>query len=179
MSSARLTFRRRSGRKFPLVLEHHRRVIAKHWRSWEVTRLPGFNFRGLPDGEPLSAFCAKQFCNYWVFRLDYDELDTDGRLGGVFDNILENCGPPGTEIVGRLWQRYEPAFSPRAELSDGGWRWWSGHGLSKEMVEELRALLVARYARAREILATYVPDPKWPGSLMPPSGWPHRRARNV
>ena len=50
-----------------------------------------------------------------------------------------------------------------ADLMPGNWKRWWGHGLSQAFVHELRALAVARYARARKVFATYVRSPKWPG----------------
>ena len=144
---------------------HHRAVIAKHWRSWEMTRLPGFVYRE----EPVSAFCAiKPVGKYWRFVLDYDELDCCFPLDGTFDHILETCGP---HEISALWKRHEASLSWQASLMHGGWRWWSGEGLSRPMVEELRAVTVSRYTKASEIIATYAPDPEWPNGLMPPGGW--------
>ena len=48
---------------------------------------------------------------------------------------------------------------------------WSGRGLSRPMVAELRAIVITRYAQASEMFKTYVPDPDFLGGLMPPGGW--------
>ena len=153
-------------------MSQHRDVIARAWRGWEFTRLPGFNWLGEPD-KPLSAFCAaKRIRKYWAFRLEYDELDTCVPLDGVFAHILDTCGPPEAALTDELWNRHEESLSRRAVFTPSDWKWWGGSGLSRAMVEELRALLIDRYAKAQAIIATYVPDPQWLGSLMPPAGWP-------
>jgi hypothetical protein len=33
----------------PAFLSHHRDIVARHWRGWELTRLPGFDYDGDPD----------------------------------------------------------------------------------------------------------------------------------
>ena len=154
----------------------HRQALARFWRRWEITRLPGFNWLGQPD-KPLSAFCAvKPSRKYWSFRLEFDQLDTGCSLYYTFSHILETCGPPEYDLLAQLWNRYQDSFSHNASLSHGSWRWWSGCGLSRAFVDELRTLVVDRYAKAREVLLTYVPDPAWPGSLMPPGGWPKKNS---
>jgi hypothetical protein len=113
---------------------------------------------------------------YWSFRLEFDQLDTGCPLYYTFSHILETCGPSEFDLLDQLWNRHQDSFSRNASLYHGGWQWWSGRGLSRAFVDELRALLIDRYAKAREILATYVPDPAWPGSLMPPGGWPKKNS---
>jgi hypothetical protein len=118
----------------------------------------------------LSAFfAAKRDGKYWSVRLEYDELDTGGFPEKGFARALNACGPPEDVLFRSLWEHYEILCAPNAALMPGRWKWWWGHGLSQEFVYKLRALAVARYARAREVFATYVPSPKWPGVFMPPA----------
>jgi hypothetical protein len=156
----------------PAFMSRHRDVIARAWRTWEMTRLLGFNWLGEPD-KTLSAFCAtKRIRRYWAFKLEYDELDSCVPLDNVFSNILDRCGPHELDLLDEIWNRHKNSLSPRATLFHGGWKWWAGRGLSSAMVDELRDLVIDRYAKAHAIIETYVPDPKWLGSLMPPGGWP-------
>ena len=130
------------------IWTNHRTVISKHWRNWEITRLPGFVYLE----ESVSAFCAiKRASKYWRFVLDYDELDNCFPLDGTFGHILETCGP---YEIGAIWKAHETSCSRGASLAHGDWRWWSGRGLSREMVEALRAAVIARYTKASEIIAT-------------------------
>ena len=95
-----------------VFMRQHREVIARHWRSWEITRLPGFDWRGDPD-KPLTAFCAtkRMPSKFWRFTLQYDELDACVPLDGVFSHILDTCGPADVTID--VWnppaaQQYDP-----------------------------------------------------------------------
>jgi hypothetical protein len=49
--------------------------------------------------------------DYWRFVLDYDELDTCVPLDGVFDHILDTCGPSEEEVVGAVWNQHKNSCS--------------------------------------------------------------------
>ena len=132
----------------PYFWRQHRASIAKHYRQWQITRLPGFSVHG----ESLTAFCASRpYHRYWQFKLEYDELDYfPMKESNRFITILENIGP---YQIGEIFNRHRDEIASSAILSHGGWRWWGGHGLSLSLVDELRNVLVERYTKASQIMA--------------------------
>ena len=130
-----------------------RAAVEKRFRGWEVTRLPGYAW----EGEPLSAlFALRKAARHYRLVLDYDELDLfDERLAGpaaAFKAALYGADKRKDPAFD-LWRRHAHQQPSHARCQLGGWRWWSGEGLTLELCQDLRALAVARYQTAHETLS--------------------------
>jgi hypothetical protein len=128
--------------------------LRNEFRSWQVCWLPGYEYRG----KLLHAYYRwKRKGRYWLFQLNYWELDHYPH-DGIFETALERVGP---DLTDNLWVKHYDEFSREAYFNHGGWRWWSGAGLSDAFVLELRDLLIGRYARARTLHESWPFDPDY------------------
>jgi hypothetical protein len=154
-------------------LTRHRAELAKRYRGWELTKLPGYEL----NGSRRFAFVAMRRAKiYYQFVLDYDELDwvserREGPAAEFFralyqipstDTLLHFHGSgerrspgclPRDGSVHALWQKHQAALPDHAQLNHGGWRWWRGKGLTLEFCEELKRLVIDRYKEAQTALA--------------------------
>jgi hypothetical protein len=131
--------------------------IERLYRGWQFCWLPGYE----RFGKPQEAYCRwRKSRVYWTFYLDYGQLDHWCPYDGIFAEALKRSG--AEDAVSALWHKHESEFSSHGQLTHGGWRWWSGRGLSEAFVYALRDLLIDRYARARALYESWPLDSFYP-----------------
>jgi hypothetical protein len=110
-------------------LDNHRTSIKHRYKGWELERIPGCQH----DGLELSAFWAQRLSKkYWSFKLDYDEIDWRYPTANDFNIALKEAGPD--IIAGDLFEKHKDNLPRHARLQSGGWRWWNGSGLTRELL---------------------------------------------
>jgi hypothetical protein len=155
--------------KQQLKTEDYRIKTQRLYRGSQFCWLPGYEFlnRGLQE-----AYCCWQPSRSkrsWTFILNYGQLDIWVPYDGIFESALEQVGADGGHIVNDLWQIHENEFSKNAFLHHGGWRWWSGRGLSEPFIHALRDLLINRYTQARALFANWSINPDDPYGFIVPT----------
>jgi hypothetical protein len=136
-------------------LELYRDKIQRLYRRWQLCWLPGYEYRGQLQ-EAYCRWLPTRSRRYWTFVLNYGQLDHWAPFDGIFETALEQVGPD--DVVNNLWKTHENEFSRRAILHHGGWRWWSGTGLSEPFVYALRDLLIDHYSKARVLYESWPID---------------------
>jgi hypothetical protein len=156
-----------------VTLEDHRAeqrcMYAKRRRGWDLTWLPGYTF----DDEPQCAALTTRRTRgrYWSLFLDYYELDLCDREGLAFARALDAVGPdPRTD----LWAKHYYGLAKNASLTRGAWRWWFGNGLPEGLINDLREMLVARYAAAQALYDSWPKDEYGNPEPQVPVGTPFR-----
>jgi hypothetical protein len=130
--------------------------VRQTFRSWQIQLLPGYKYKGGRQ----HAFCRwKRRARYWLFHLDYGQLDTHCPRDALFAVALERIGP---DLTSDLWLKHRESLSREACFFHGGWKWWSGRGLSEALVLDLRDLLVQRYVQAVALYESWQLEPiRW------------------
>jgi hypothetical protein len=122
--------------------------FPRYWkrRGWEVFAIDG------PDcgGRTLHAWFLQRQQRYgwWQFRVEYGEIDSV-PVRDQFNVLLKKTGD--SDFWRQTWLKHVDSLPRHARLSGNNWRWCSGSGLSKALVDELREGVISCYAKARKI----------------------------